>query len=122
MFFTCVTFYILYGIKSGNIEQIASLIIYGMTNYSLSLQLSERHVIGLSKSLNVILIFGIMCQERYSVSRFSLPPGVRGWQRFLLVALPGRFCLPFFICLDMLVQERFTLRLLVSGEKTFGSL
>ena len=26
---------------------------------------------------------------------FSLPPGVRGWLRFLLVALPGLFCLPF---------------------------
>ena len=27
---------------------------------------------------------------------FSLPPGVRGWLRLLLVALPGLFCLPFF--------------------------
>ena len=25
---------------------------------------------------------------------FSLPPGVRGWLRLLLVALPGLFCLP----------------------------
>ena len=27
---------------------------------------------------------------------FSLPPGVRGWLRLLLVALPELFCLPFF--------------------------
>ena len=27
---------------------------------------------------------------------FSLPPSVRGWLRFLLVALPGLFCLPFY--------------------------
>ena len=27
---------------------------------------------------------------------FSLPPGVRGWLRLLLVALPGRFYLPFY--------------------------
>ena len=27
---------------------------------------------------------------------FSLPPGVRGWLRLLLVALPGLFCLPFW--------------------------
>ena len=27
---------------------------------------------------------------------FSLPPGVGGWLRFLLVALPGLFCLPFY--------------------------
>ena len=27
---------------------------------------------------------------------FSLPPGVRGWLRLLLAALPGLFCLPFF--------------------------
>ena len=26
---------------------------------------------------------------------FSLPPGVRGWLRLLLVALPGLFCSPF---------------------------
>ena len=26
---------------------------------------------------------------------FSLPPGVEGWLRLLLVALPGLFCLPF---------------------------
>ena len=26
---------------------------------------------------------------------FSLPPGVMGWLRLLLVALPGLFCLPF---------------------------
>ena len=25
---------------------------------------------------------------------FSLPPGVGGWLRLLLVALPGLFCLP----------------------------
>ena len=30
---------------------------------------------------------------------FSLPPGVRGWLRLLLVALPGLFCLPFCCCL-----------------------
>ena len=27
---------------------------------------------------------------------FPLPPGVGGWLRLLLVALPGRFCLPFY--------------------------
>ena len=27
---------------------------------------------------------------------FSLPPGVKGWLRLLLVAFPGLFCLPFF--------------------------
>ena len=26
-----------------------------------------------------------------------LPPGVRGWPRLLLLALPGLFCLPFFV-------------------------
>ena len=26
----------------------------------------------------------------------SLPPGIRGWLRLLLVALPGLFCLPFY--------------------------
>ena len=33
--------------------------------------------------------------SRWSVSFFSLPPGVGGWQRLLLVTLPGMFCLPF---------------------------
>ena len=30
---------------------------------------------------------------------FSLPPGVGGWLRLLLVALPGLFGLPFLIAL-----------------------
>ena len=28
---------------------------------------------------------------------FSLPPAVGAWLRLLLVALPGLFCLPFFL-------------------------
>ena len=44
--------------------QIVPLIIYGMTNFSFSLQLSERHFIVLSNTLNFILISGIICQER----------------------------------------------------------
>ena len=55
---------ILYAIKSGIIGQIVSLIKYVMTNFSFSLQLSERHFISLSKNLNFILIAGIICQER----------------------------------------------------------
>ena len=31
---------------------------------------------------------------------FSLPPGVRGWLRLLLVVLPGLFCWPFSIFLE----------------------
>ena len=49
----------LYYIKSGVIEQIVSLLIYVMTNFSFSL-----HFIGLSQYLNLILISGIICQER----------------------------------------------------------
>ena len=30
---------------------------------------------------------------------FSLPPGISGWLRLLLVALPGLFCLP--LCIHM---------------------
>ena len=50
--------------KSGIIGQIISLIIYVMTNFSFSLQLSERHFTGISKHLNFILISGIICPER----------------------------------------------------------
>ena len=32
---------------------------------------------------------------------FSLPPGVRGWLRLLLVALPGLFGLSFFIAPEL---------------------
>ena len=55
--------FILYAIKSSIIGQIVSLI-HVMTNFSFSLQLPERHFIGLSKNLNFILISGIICQER----------------------------------------------------------
>ena len=35
-----------------------------ITNFSFSLQLSERHFIGLSKTLKFIVLSGIICQER----------------------------------------------------------
>ena len=35
---------------------------------------------------------------------FSLPPGVGGWLRLLLVAIPGLFCLPF--CIDLSKKNR----------------
>ena len=56
--------FILYAIKSGSIGQIVSLIIHVMTNFSFSLQVSERHFICVSKNLNFILISGIICQEQ----------------------------------------------------------
>ena len=37
---------------------------------------------------------------------FSLPPGVGGWIRFQLVALPGLFCLPFCVSLSLIVRRR----------------
>ena len=37
---------------------------------------------------------------------FSLPPGVGGWLRRLIVALVGLFCLPFCICLHNLMRIR----------------
>ena len=54
------------------------------------------------------LLFQVPGCARYSqytliCVTFSLPPGVRGWLRLLLVALPGLFCLPFYI----IYQYRF---------------
>ena len=36
---------------------------------------------------------------------FFLPPGVRGWPRLLLLALPGLFCLPFFIIIKLFLRK-----------------
>ena len=38
---------------------------------------------------------------------FLLPPGIRGWLRLLLVALPGLFCLPFFTLCYRYVTQSF---------------
>ena len=48
---------------------------------------------GLVFVLVVHLFFG--CAHVGLCHFFSLPPGVGGWQRLLLVTLPGMFCLPF---------------------------
>ena len=56
--------FILYAIKSDIIGQIVFRIIYVMTNFSFSLQLSERHFIGLTKKLYFFPISGIIYQER----------------------------------------------------------
>ena len=50
---------------------------------------------------------------------FSLPPGVGGWLRLLLVALPGLFCLPFFNTISF--QESL-FRLPLNGCKSFRTL
>ena len=36
---------------------------------------------------------------------FSLPPGVRGWLRLLLVALFGLFCLPFYTSINFMSKN-----------------
>ena len=38
---------------------------------------------------------------------FYLPPGVGGWLWLLLVALPGLFCLHFFIYRDLVLPFYF---------------
>ena len=43
---------------------------------------------------------------------FSLPPGIGGWLRLLLVDLPGLFCLPF--CLHF--SENFSSGLLIYSQ------
>ena len=50
---------------------------------------------------------------------FSLPPGVRGWLRLLLVALSGFFCLPFcIISIDYVFQQKSYPFCLVSDDVT----
>ena len=36
---------------------------------------------------------------------FFLPPGVRGGPRLLLLALPGLFCLPFFVIIKLFLRK-----------------
>ena len=43
-----------------------------------------------------MLIVCLLAMHTLIAVTFSLPPGVGGWLRLLLVALPGLFCLPFF--------------------------
>ena len=46
----------------------------------------------------------------------SLPPGISGWLRLLLVALPGLFCLPFFqyLGIDRIIGGQAISKLLLS--------
>ena len=36
---------------------------------------------------------------------FFLPPSVRDWPRLLLLALPGLFCLPFFVIIKLFLRK-----------------
>ena len=42
-----------------------------------------------------LLVFCLLAMHTLICVTFSLPPGVGGWLRLLLVALPGLFYLPF---------------------------
>ena len=43
----------------------------------------------------MLIVHLFVCYAHVTFS-FSLSPGIGGWLRLLLVALPGLFCLPFF--------------------------
>ena len=43
----------------------------------------------------MLIVHLFVSYAHVNLFHFSLPPGVRGWLRLLLVALPGHFCLPF---------------------------
>ena len=44
-------------------------------------------------------MIGLLAMHTLIFVTFSLPPGVGVWLRLLLVALPGLFCLPFWMIL-----------------------
>ena len=47
----------------------------------------------------------LLAMHRLNCVTFSLPPGVRDWLRFLFVALPGPFCLPFLDKKDETIER-----------------
>ena len=44
----------------------------------------------------MLIVHLFVSYAHVTLCHFSLPPGVGGWLRLLLVALPGLFCLPFY--------------------------
>ena len=44
----------------------------------------------------MLIVHLFVSYDRLICVTFSLPPGVGGWLRLLLVALPGLSCLPFY--------------------------
>ena len=47
--------------------------------------------LGKREMVCVLLVHLFVCFERVSFCHFSLPLGVEGWLRFVIVALPGLF-------------------------------
>ena len=50
---------------------------------------------------------------------FSLPPGVWGWLRFMLVALAGLFCLPFYTTFYTTNYNRIHVTFFIGGEEAW---
>ena len=69
--------------------------------FSILIALLGEEGAGLCSCICLLAMHTLICVT------FSLPPGVGGWLRLLLVALAGLFCLPFFIL--MLMYSIFSL-------------
>ena len=51
---------------------------------------------------------------------YSLPPGVEGWLRLLLVAIPGLFCLPLPCSLSTCFFSSFSILIILLREEGAG--
>ena len=63
--------------------------------FLLSFQHFDHHAWGRGSWSLCLSCICLLAMHTLICVTFSLPPGVRGWLRLLLVALPGLFCLPF---------------------------
>ena len=53
----------------------------------------------------MLIVHLFVSYAHVNLCHISLPPGVRGWLRNLLVALSGLFCLPFINYLKMQIMH-----------------
>ena len=70
--------------------------------FLLSFKHFDHLALGKRELVFVLIVHFLLAMHTLICVTFSLPPGVGGWLRLLLVAFPGPFCLPF--CMSRLLR------------------
>ena len=104
IFWTIIFFYIKY-VPLKTIEFRPKIILVNKNKNSSTAAFCFNYFLVRACSGTILRKKKIVRYAHVNLCHFFLPPGDRGWPRLLLLALPGLFCLPFFVIIKLFLRK-----------------